>query len=419
MSEPFLLHFTRAQMLLERRRFEEARKELLACLKENPMFGAAYSLYALCLCEDPTQIEKAVQAARKGISLDPESAFAYYCMSISLLSMKNYGGAENAIRKAIEIEPEDADYHGLLGSIFFSQNRLRDAKAQFESALVHDADHQQSLAALSQIESQLGHRKEAEELANRVVQNAPEDADAHSARGWACIYSNRPKEAFECFREALRLDPNNANARAGLVHSLKMHNFFFRNYFALCAKMNRFSGRYQWGLIIGLIVLYNVMLNLLRHFTALSSILFPLIVLYLAFCLFSWIVGPLTSFLLLFSRWGRLASTFREKATGIIFITCVLFGLGAMLLPAPYGSPVLQEIGFGSLLVCIPLTFAIKTEEFSYQLFYAGYTLLMCVFIGLLILTENGVFFLLTVLMLFAFQFIANHIAIRQNAPRF
>lgn len=419
MNDTFLIHFQRGQMLLQRRRVQEAKQELLASLKDNPMFGPAHSLYALCLSEEPKEKENAIQAANKGIALDPEEAFPYYCLSVCLLTAHDYTGAERAIRKSIEIEPEDADYRCMLGSIALSQNRILEAKKEFESALALDADHEQSLALLAQVESRLGNTATASNLAKKVVQNTPESSEAHTAQGYSLIYAGRPQEAFEAFREALRLDPNNENARGGLVHSLKMNNFFFRNYFALCVKINQLSAQYQWVLIIGLFLAYRFINRLLIAQPVLAPVLVPLIVLYLAFCLFGWIADPLTSFLLLFSRWGRLATTFREKLTGLVFAGCVCFGLGGLIVSSIYPNPLLWFIALMVLVVTIPITFAIKTENIQHQLIYTAYASGMILLAVLGLITNKGIFIALVFLMLFVFQFIVNYINIRQTAPRF
>lgn len=413
----FIARFQRAQLLLQTHRTEEAVKELRETIADAPEFGPAYALLALCLSEDAdAPLDEPMRLALRAVALDPENAFVHYALSFVLFKKKEYEEADKAIRKAIESDQDDPDYPAFRGSMFLARRRREDAKKMFLEALALDADHHQSLTLLAQVESQLGNIKEAERIAARAVQNAPEDADAHVARGYSFVYSDRPREAFESFREALRLEPNDEYARQGLLQALQMHHFFYRGMFRFFAWMNRLSASMQWGLIIGLLIGYNILRGVMRQHPEWMPILLPLVVLYLLFVFMSWISEPITFFFLLFNRWGRLAMYRRQKLAGLVFATFLPLGILGMVFPN--GSLPVFLTAATLLLTMIPLTCALRADDPKRRLIYGLYTLAMAGMVLTSYLVDNPVLLIVAMWMLVGFQFLANYCAIRSSSPR-
>ncbi len=409
-------HVQRAILLLQTQRYADAEKELRAAISEEPDTGQPYALLALCLFDGGSgSPEESFRLASRAIALEPENSFAHYALSYVCLRRKEYDAADTAIMKAIELDQYDADYYGLRGAIFLARNRREEARQAFREALAIDPNHHQSLTFLSQIESQLGNVDEAHRIAKQAVQNAPENADAHVARGYSFVYSNRPKEAFEAFREALRLDPNSDYARAGLLQALQMHHFFYRGMFRFFAWMNRLSGAMQWGLIIGFLIGYRILSNLMRQHPEWTPFLLPIVIVYLAFVFMSWLSDPLSFFLLMFNRWGRLAMNARQKISGLVVVTFI--PLGILGLVRHGGSELIELTGLGLLLTVLPLTCFLRTETPRLQRIYGIYTLAMVAVLAAAIPTGNPVFVSIAVLMFVGFQFLANYFTIQAASP--
>lgn len=384
---------------------------------DDPDFGAAYALLALCLAnEEPPKLDEALELAHLGVALDPENAFSHYVISFVFFKQKEYLDADRAICKAIQLDQEDPDYHAFRGSMFLARNRREEAKQMFLDTLAIDPEHHQALTLLSQIEAQLGNTEEAKRLAHQAVQNEPEDADAHVARGYSLIYANRPKDAFEAFREALRLEPNSELARHGLLHALQMHHFFYRGMFNFFAFMNRLSASMQWGLIIGLLIGYNILMKLMRQHPEWTPVIMPLIVLYLLFAFMSWVSEPITFFFLLFNRWGRLAMNWRQKLSGIVFATFLPLGILGVLFPM--SSDIVFLTAITMLLTMIPLTTTLRTGEPKSRRIFGFYTLGMAGLVLAAYLANNPAFLVAAIWMLIGFQFLANFYSIQSGAPK-
>lgn len=386
-------------------------------IADDPDFGPAYALLALCLAdEDSPRLDEAFHLALQAVDLDPENAFSHYTIAFVFFKKKEYQDADRAICKAIELDPNDPDYPAFRGSMLLARNRREEAKQAFLEALALDPEHHQSLTLLSQIESQLGNTEEANRLARQAVQNEPEDTDAHVARGYSLIYADKPKEAFEAFREALRLDPNNKFARNGLLHALQLHHFFYRGMFRFFAFMNRLSASLQWGLIIGLLIGYNVLRVLMKQHPAWTPVILPLIVLYLLFAFMSWVSEPITFFCLLFNRWGRMAMNGGQKLSGIVFATFLPLGLLGVLFPM--GSDIVFLTALAMLLTLIPLTTTLRTDEPKPRRIFGLYTLGMAGLVLAAYLVNNPVFLVVAIWMLVGFQFLANFHSIRSTSPK-
>lgn len=418
MSDP-TTRFQRAQLLLQTHRIGEAEKELRSILNDDPEFVPAYALLALCLMESENGIKEAGELAGKAIALEPEFAFGHYVLAHVLFRQKKYDDADRAICKAIELESDDPDYLGFRGAMFLARNRRTEAKESLLKALAEDPDHHQSLTLLAQLESQLGNVAEAGRIAEQAVQNAPEDADAHVARGYSFVYAHRPKEAFEAFREALRLEPNSEYARTGLLQALQMHHFFYRGMFGFFAWMNRLSASLQWGLIIGLLIGYNILIGVMRANPEWTPFILPLIILYLLFAFMSWVSEPISFFLLLFSRWGRLAMKRRQKIAGMIFVVFLLGGIAGLAYTIQHERPLwLFGLSFGMLLTVIPLTCALRADEKKTQIVFGLYTLGMAALIAAAFIVVNPTLLTVAIWMLVGFQFLANYYSIRSAMPQ-
>jgi len=64
---------------------------------------------------DLGEFEKAAKEYRKAIEINPGDADAHFCFGFSLQEFEQYKEAEKEFRKTIEIDPGDADAHGKLG----------------------------------------------------------------------------------------------------------------------------------------------------------------------------------------------------------------------------------------------------------------------------------------------------------------
>jgi hypothetical protein len=159
----------------------------------------------------------------------------------------------------------------------------------------------------------------------------PDDAWTHANQGWALLHQREPYKAMEHFREALRLEPGNEWARAGIIEAMKARNFLYRWILAYFLWMARLPPQVQWGLIIGLFIGNRVIASVARSSPQLAPFLWPVLYIYIAFVVMTWLAEPLSNLILRLSRFGRLA-LFPDQIRGAnVLLICLVVTAGWLI----------------------------------------------------------------------------------------
>ena len=347
-------HLQRGLLLLQQDRHELAATEFRAALVQEPSDAAAHAYLAMCLAEQG-EYREATREAEEAIRLAPDSDLPYSALAQVMVRRNQLNLAELAIRNAIQLFPYDADHHAMLAAI---KLELRDWPAALDAAekgLEIDPEHGRcnNLRAMALVK--LGRRAEAGQTIDAVLARQPDDALTHANRGWALLHDGQPRKAMEHFREALRLDPSDDWARAGIVEALKARNFIYRWMLHYFLWMNRLSVRTQWAIIIGAFIGNFILLRISESYPASAPYILPVRVAYLAFALMTWLSVPIFNLLLRLSRFGRLALS-REQTLAANFIGALLFpAAGALVLRFVTGKSIFMEATLVLVLLCIPV----------------------------------------------------------------
>src|SRR5262249_42944875 len=153
----------------------------------------------------------------------------------------------------------------------------------------------------------LGDRAAAAQTMGQAIARRPDDALTHANQGWALLHAGDAKQALVHFREALRLEPNQGWARAGIVEALKARNFLYRWLLAYFLWMARLPTGARWALVLGALFAQQFAADLAKGSPLLAPILWPLVYAYFVFVVLTWLAYPLFNLLLRFDRFGRYA----------------------------------------------------------------------------------------------------------------
>ena len=121
-----------------------------------------------------------------------------------------------ALLRAIELKPEDARKHQILGVILMQQGRLEEAHRVLVRAVElnpEDPDGHTHLGALLRQQGRLEASVESYAASCRLD---PEPAVRHYNLGWALHAAQRHDEAAACYRAAIGRQPDFADAHANL-----------------------------------------------------------------------------------------------------------------------------------------------------------------------------------------------------------
>ena len=337
---------TRARLLFQQSRYDQAEQELRRALGETPHDAETHALLALCLAQQD-KLDDAQQEAEQAIVLEPDWAFAHHCRSVVLEHRKRFAEAEDSAREAVRLEPLDPDYHAGLASILFQQRKWQQTLDAAMEGLSHDAEHEACNHLRTMALTKLGRQSEAVESVDAALARDADDAMAHANKGWALLHQRKPREALEHFREALRIDATFEYAQQGIVEALKARNPLYRWMLVYFLWMARLSSGARWGVIIGGYIGARFLNTIARNNPAWAPWILPLLLLYLVFVLLTWFAYPLFNLLLRFNKYGWYALSPDQRMASNWFGACLAIFVTAIAAAIAWdASPAFLVAGF-------------------------------------------------------------------------
>lgn len=179
-----------------------------------------YNLATLRLRQDRT--DDAVRLFRRALELRPLFPAARNNLGMTLQRQGHLAEAEAEYREVLRSMPQDAAPHDNLGYVLLLQRKYDEAIVELAEAIRLRPEAPQSYASLADALQGAGRLDESIVIYRRAL-TMPANAGSSSFRnafGAALAARGRGTEAIEQFREALRLDPSNQDARANLARLL-------------------------------------------------------------------------------------------------------------------------------------------------------------------------------------------------------
>lgn len=298
------IHVERTHILLGQGRFKEAKEEIHKHLQLFPEDGGSHAFLAVCDLNLDLHKEATADAER-AIALSPDLAFAHFMLAQTLLHRNRLAEAEKAIDEALRIEPNEASNFALLSAIKMSRRQFREALAAADAGLALDPTDSRCLNHRANALVMLGRKGEAAATMAGALANSPDDSMTHANQGFALLHANDPRKAIEHFREALRLNPENEYAKAGIVESLKARNFVYRlllQYFFWVSKLPQSA---QWVLLAAMFFGPRLLRRWGERSPLTEMWVELLIGAYLVFVVLTWLGSAAFNLMLRFDKDGR------------------------------------------------------------------------------------------------------------------
>jgi tetratricopeptide (TPR) repeat protein len=248
------------------------------------------------------------------------------------LQLENWADAESAARRALEIDPENKDAANALGEALRIQGRSAEAAAHVATRLAKD----------------------------------PLDARSHASAGWAALQAGDRERAEQHFVEALRLEPNQAWARQGLVESFKARSALYRAHLRYSFAMQRLGEKYRWVFLIGLVVGARVLRAVLGPIGILVTVL------YLVFVFWTFLASAIAHCLLLLDRRARLALDHRQQWEGATVGFALFVGLAVLVVAVVARSLPTSALGLAMVGAALPLSQTFTNESKLGRVFFGG-----------------------------------------------
>lgn len=344
--------FTRAQLLRERGRHEEAVAVLLSHLAHHPEDPAAFIELALNRSEITGQRQLALEDARTATGLMPGHPYPLSLQSRILSELERPKEALPLAESATSLDPEFVHAWNSKCLAFIGLSRWKEAEDCARTSLSLDADDESASNLLSLALRLQNRLDESESESKRRLARNPENAFSFANAGWAALQRGDIKGAESHFKEALRINPELTHARSGLKQSYRARSLFFRLFLKWSFFLQRFSGNNRMAIIIGLIIGFKVLRTLAASVNPLLVI--PVALVYFLFVFGSWLSNGLANFLLLRDPVARLSLDRAERIEGAAMGALFFGGLIALVSGFAAGIFPLGVMGGVTMITALP-----------------------------------------------------------------
>ncbi len=349
----------KAQLLIDRERPEEALELLASVLANDPENYRALYHQSRALAE-LERWKLALQSALQLVAAAPDWNWSHHQVGDIYDDINKEKKALPFVKEAIRLDPEEPDHFGLLASCYAGLSNWKRMLEATEKGLELDPEHAGCILLRSHALRLLKRGDEAGSAIERLGKLAPNEPSVHISLGWLRLQEGKPSEAMDHFREALRLDPDDPNAREGLAEALKGQNVLYRPILAWYMLSARLG---QKGSIVLILSIWFGM-QFVDDIPGPRWIPIALLVLYFLFVWLSWVGSGLFDLLLYLRRDLRDILAKRErtgaKFLGISLLCGCLFA-GVVL---SHGAEVTAAAILGAFfLVGIPIAGAVNMRN--------------------------------------------------------
>lgn len=205
-----------------RKAFEIALQSFRRAIEIEPGYARAYAGIAECNAflrlyfgAGSEMVAAAEEASRKALEIDPDLAEARAARGLALFLTGASEDAERELRRAIELDPMLYDAHYIYGRVAFAQGRVGEAAARFREACRIVPEAFDSWYLLGMCYRRLGEAEKAHGAAVACVEAARKRLRGHpdDTRAWtmgAAIFAElgEPERAEQWVRRATAIDPD-------------------------------------------------------------------------------------------------------------------------------------------------------------------------------------------------------------------
>ncbi len=162
------------------------------------------------------QISPALSSLKEAIQIDPENAIYHNVLGVVYLELHQAADAEAEFRKAVELDPGYGEAVHNLGLSFAEQGRYEEAIVQYRKAISMPIYPTPEVGYynLGRAYAQINKPREAEDALKTAIRLEPKLGAAYYQLGVVLAGTGRRQEAKEMFRRARDLDPVSPSGQA-------------------------------------------------------------------------------------------------------------------------------------------------------------------------------------------------------------
>ena len=184
-----------------------------------PAVPGEHEIGALVALINQGRLSEAEHRARGLLKSHPDSGMLWKTLSVAL--MRQGKEALQALRKTVELMPQDPEAHSNLGTALRAQGQWSAALASLRRTLEIWPHDVRSLIDAADTMRALGQARESVALYQRALQIDPRAVEAQNNLGNAFLELGQPADAVGCYRLALEIRADDAVAHCNLGTALR------------------------------------------------------------------------------------------------------------------------------------------------------------------------------------------------------
>ena len=175
--------------------------------------GLAPALRAAEPADDSGNPEKAAKRFEKAIEKAPTDPENHYYLGLAYLKLERWADAEAALRSAVALNGESAQFQAALGSALSKTGKAAEAVAAYEKAIVLDPSRLDVQANLGQAYVDAGKYDDAIKIYKAALLNEPADPSSfYNNIGYAYLKKGDMTQAIRWFEKNVEAAPDSATA---------------------------------------------------------------------------------------------------------------------------------------------------------------------------------------------------------------
>lgn len=210
----------RAQAAIDRGDLELARTEMLQLIAQTPRSAEAHHRLGKIL-QLQGRLNEAETCFRRALELDPDYVGALIGLGTIEHAKGETASALKRFETAVEIEPHDAEAHFARGLVLESMGQTDAALAAYFRTLEFNPLHPEAGRHVSAIQLARNQPDQALVRLDQAADLAPDDGEVRLLRGRAHLMLRHAPLAVEDFRAAARLLPGRADVHFQLALALE------------------------------------------------------------------------------------------------------------------------------------------------------------------------------------------------------
>jgi predicted O-linked N-acetylglucosamine transferase (SPINDLY family) len=193
--------------MFNEQRYESAQAQAKALIKRYPRDSFGYKALGAIFTETQRSAA-AIEPMKKAIALDPHDAELRANLGNAYKDLRELEDAEKCYRKALSIDPGFATVYSNLGVILKDRGLFNEAESSYRSALQLEPGNSEAKVRLGYVLMRMDKVEEAEACLREVLKATPDYVECLQALAMLLSQLERRDEAMACYEHVLKVSPD-------------------------------------------------------------------------------------------------------------------------------------------------------------------------------------------------------------------